>query len=86
MYNLVLVGLQYVRVGKRHMRFLHLCGVVKSEDILFQRENQIMQKKSYTQEFKREAVRLAQTSGKSIAGGGEVGSDEGELGSGFKKR
>ena len=42
--------------------------------------------KTSTPESKREAVRLAQTSGKSIVGGGEVGSDEGELGSGFKKR
>src|SRR5438105_2599864 len=45
-----------------------ICGGVKAESILFQEENRIMQKvqKTYTPEFKQEAVRLAQTSGKPI--------------------
>ena len=52
-----------------NLSFPRFCGIVKVESILFQRENQDMQKvqKTYTQEFKREAVRLVQTSGKPIA-------------------
>src|SRR5690348_15334684 len=52
-----------------HMILPRICGGVKPSGILFQKENRIMQKvqKTYTPEFKREAVRLAQTSGKPIA-------------------
>src|SRR5579859_5744197 len=45
------------------------CGMVKVSDILFPKEARTMTKvqKTYTPEFKREAVRLAQSSGKPIA-------------------
>src|SRR6266571_3220031 len=45
-----------------------ISGRVKSSDILSRRRKRVMQKvqKTYTTEFKREAVHLAQTSGKPI--------------------
>src|SRR6266581_1752464 len=59
--------------GRRNCRSLpmilpRISGRVKSSDILSRRRKRVMQKvqKTYTTEFKREAVHLAQTSGKPI--------------------
>src|SRR6266700_3623483 len=51
-----------------HVILPRISGRVKSSDILSRRRKRVMQKvqKTYTTEFKREAVHLAQTSGKPI--------------------
>jgi len=56
------------RTPQRDVTLLHFCGGTELSSILFPKEGRIMQKvqKTYTPEFKREAVRLAQTSGKPI--------------------
>ena len=53
----------------RGLRFPHFCGGEKTESILLAKEGRDHARcvqKTYTPEFKREAVRLAQTSGKPI--------------------
>src|SRR6266566_3806290 len=64
---------KYRSVNSAHPRCASLIlprisGRVKSSDILSRRRKRVMQKvqKTYTTEFKREAVHLAQTSGKPI--------------------
>src|SRR5581483_6418697 len=64
-----LLGRSSAQWGDSGVRFPHFCAGVKAERILLQKEGENHARcvqKTYTPEFKREAVRLAQTSGKPI--------------------